>query len=105
VRETVRNSVLRNGRKLITVGGLWGINTPRSRTVTAIFQSSEPPRKISELPTFENSADCSLYGRNLRENLRNLRTANSRSKTAAGYFPWGEDQGLEKMDYEHLKPP
>jgi hypothetical protein len=71
--------------------GLWGINTPRSRTVTAIFQSSEPSRKILELPTFENSADCSPYGRNLRENLRNLRTAISRSKTAAGYFPWGED--------------
>jgi hypothetical protein len=91
VRENSRNSVLSQRRKKITVGGLWGINTPRSRTVTAIFQSSEPPRKISELPTFENSADCSPYGRNLREKLRNLRTAISRSKAAAGYFPWGED--------------
>jgi hypothetical protein len=45
--------------------GTTGINTPRSRTVTVIFQSSEPPRKISELSTFEISADCSLYGRNL----------------------------------------
>jgi hypothetical protein len=68
-----------------------GINTPRSRTVTAIFQSSEPPREISELPTFENYADCSPYGRNLREKLQNLRTTNSRGKTAAGHFPWGED--------------
>jgi hypothetical protein len=84
VRETARNSVLCRGRKKITVGGPWGINTPRSRTVTAIFQSSEPPRKMSELPTFENSTDCSPYG-------RNLRTTNSRGKTAAGHFPWGED--------------
>jgi hypothetical protein len=91
VRETTRNNVLCSGRKEITVGGPRGINTPRSRTVTAIFQSSEPPRKISELPTFENSADCSPYGRNLREKLQNLRTAISRSKTAAGHFPWGED--------------
>jgi hypothetical protein len=45
--------------------GTRGINTPRSRTVTVIFQSSEPLRKISELPTFEISADCSPYGRNL----------------------------------------
>jgi hypothetical protein len=42
-----------------------GINTPRSGTITVIFQSSEPPRKISELPTSEVSADCSPYGRNL----------------------------------------
>jgi hypothetical protein len=53
------------GEKKVTIGGPRGINTPRSRTVTAIFQSSEPPRKISELPTFEISADCSSYGRNL----------------------------------------
>jgi hypothetical protein len=91
VRETARNGVLCSKRKKITVGGPRGINTPRSRTVTAIFQSSEPSRKISELPTFENSADCSPYGRNLREKLRNLRTTSSRGKTAAGYFPWGED--------------
>jgi hypothetical protein len=71
--------------------GTKGYKYPRSRTVTAIFQSSEPPRKISELPTFEISADCSLYGRNLREKLRNLRTTNNRGKTAAGHFPWGED--------------
>jgi hypothetical protein len=44
-----------------------------------------------ELPTFENSTDCSPYGRNLREKLRNLRTTDSRGKTAAGHFPWGED--------------
>jgi hypothetical protein len=41
------------------------MNTPRSRTVTAIFQSSEPPRKISELLTFEISTDCIPYGQNL----------------------------------------
>jgi hypothetical protein len=58
----------------MTVGGPRGINTPRSRTVTVIFQSSEPPRKISELPTSEISADCSPYGRNLRDKIRNLRT-------------------------------
>jgi hypothetical protein len=46
--------------------GIKGINTPRSRTVTVIFQSSEPPRKISELPTSEISADCSPHGWNLR---------------------------------------
>jgi hypothetical protein len=45
--------------------GTTGINTPRSRTVTVIFQSSEPPRKISELLTFEISTDCSPHGRNL----------------------------------------
>jgi hypothetical protein len=50
----------------MTVGGPRSINTPRSRTVTVIFQSSEPPRKISELPNSETSADCSPYGRNLR---------------------------------------
>jgi hypothetical protein len=84
-----RRSVLREEE-----GNRWGprgINTPRSRTVTAIFQSSKPPRKISELPTIENSADCSPYGRNLRGKLRNLQTTNSRGKTAAGHFPWGED--------------
>jgi hypothetical protein len=63
------NRVLFRGKKRIAVGGPRGINTPRSRTVTAIFQSSEPPRKISELPTFEIFADCSSYGRNLREKL------------------------------------
>jgi hypothetical protein len=84
VRETGWNNVLCSRKKKITVGRLRGINTPRSRTVTAIFQSSE-------LPTFENSADCSPYGRNLREKLRNLRTTNSRGKTAAGHFPWGDD--------------
>jgi hypothetical protein len=84
VREIGWNDVLSSGKKKITVGGPRGINTPRSRTVTAIFQSSEPPRKISELPTFENSADCSSYG-------RNLRTTNSRGKTGAGHFPWDED--------------
>jgi hypothetical protein len=68
-----------------------GINTPRSRIVTVIFQSSEPPRKNSELPTFEISADCSPYGRNLREKTQNLRITNSRGKTAAGLFPLGED--------------
>jgi hypothetical protein len=45
--------------------GTKGYKYPRSRTVTAIFQSSEPPRKISELPTFEISVDCSPYGQNL----------------------------------------
>jgi hypothetical protein len=64
VRETP-NGLLFGQRKKKTVGGLGGINTPRSRIVTVIFQSSEPPRKISELPTFEISADCSPYGRNL----------------------------------------
>jgi hypothetical protein len=91
VRETGWNGVLCSRKKKVAVEGPRGINTPRSRTVTAIIQSSEPPRKISELPTFENFADCSLYGRNLREKLRNLRTTNSRGKTAAGHIPWGED--------------
>jgi hypothetical protein len=53
------------GEKEMAVGGPRGINTPRSRTVKTIFQSSEHPRKISELPTFEISTDCSPYGRNL----------------------------------------
>jgi hypothetical protein len=55
-------------------GGPRGINTPRSRKVTVIFQSSEPPRKISELPNPEISADCSPYGRNLQGKTWNLRT-------------------------------
>jgi hypothetical protein len=96
VRESGWNGVLCRGKKKITVGGPRGINTSRSRTVTTIFQSSEPPRKISELPTFEISADCSPYGQNLREKLRNLQTTNSRGKTAAGYFPWGEYLGYKK---------
>jgi hypothetical protein len=50
----------------MTVGGPRGINTPRSRTVTVIFQSLEPLRKISELPNPEISVDCSPYSRNLR---------------------------------------
>jgi hypothetical protein len=54
--------------------GPGGINTPKSRTITVIFQSSEPLRKISELSTSEISAGCSPCGRNLRENTRNLRT-------------------------------
>jgi hypothetical protein len=58
------NNVLCSGKERVAVGGPRGINTPRSRTVTTIFQSSEPLRKISELPTFEISADCSPYGRN-----------------------------------------
>jgi hypothetical protein len=58
----------------MTVEGPRGINTPISRTVMVIFQSSEPPRKISELPNPEIFADCSPYGRNLREKSRNLRT-------------------------------
>jgi hypothetical protein len=52
------------GEERMTVGGPRGINTPRSRTVTVIFQSSEPLRKISELPNSETSADCSPYGPN-----------------------------------------
>jgi hypothetical protein len=72
VRETSWNCLLFGGRKKITVGGPRGINTPRSRTVTIIFQSSEPPRKISELPTSEISDDSSPYGRNLRDKTRNL---------------------------------
>jgi hypothetical protein len=65
VRETLFNGLLFGPGKKKTIGGPGGINTPRSRTVTVIFQSSEPPRKILELPTFEISADCSPYGRNL----------------------------------------
>jgi hypothetical protein len=45
--------------------GTKGYKYPRSRTVTVIFQSSEPPRKISKLPTSEISADQSPYSRNL----------------------------------------
>jgi hypothetical protein len=58
----------------MTVGEPKGINTPRFRTVTVIFLCSEPPRKISELPNSEISADCSPYGWNLRDKTRNLRT-------------------------------
>jgi hypothetical protein len=53
------------GRREDDRWGSSGINTPRSRTVTVIFQSSEPLRKISELPNSKTSADCSLYGPNL----------------------------------------
>jgi hypothetical protein len=53
------NGLLFGGEERMTVGGPRGINTPRSRTVTVIFQSSEPLRKISELPNPEISVDYS----------------------------------------------
>jgi hypothetical protein len=65
VRETLFNGLLFGPGRKKAVGGPGVINTPRSRTVTVIFQSSEPPRKLSELPTFEISTDYSPYGRNL----------------------------------------
>jgi hypothetical protein len=71
--------------------GTKGYKYPQIQNSNDYIPESEPPTKISELPTFENSADCSPYGRNLREKLRNLRTTNSRGKTAASHFPWGED--------------
>jgi hypothetical protein len=67
-RVTVR------GRRENEHWGTKGYKYPRSRTVTIIFQISEPPRKISELPNPEISADCSPYGRNLRDKTQNLRT-------------------------------
>jgi hypothetical protein len=67
----------------MTVGGPRGINTPRSRTVTVIFQSPEPLRKISELPNSEISADCSPYGQNLRDKTRNLRTRKQQGKNSS----------------------
>jgi hypothetical protein len=59
--------VTTRGEERMTVGGPRGINTPRSRTVRVIFQSSEPQRKISEHPNPEISADCSPYSRNLQD--------------------------------------
>jgi hypothetical protein len=64
----------------MTVGGPRGINTPRSRTVTVIFQSSEPPRKLSKLPNSETSADCSPYTSEIK--LGTSEHRNNRGKTA-----------------------
>jgi hypothetical protein len=72
-RMRLQRVTILEGEEII-VGGPRGINTPRSRTVLVIFQSSEPSRKISELPTSEISADCCPYGRNLRDKTQNLRT-------------------------------
>jgi hypothetical protein len=67
------------GKKKMAVGGPRGINTPRSRIVTAIFQSSEPPRKISELPTFEISADLA---RTVGTSEKKLRTSEQQTAGA-----------------------
>jgi hypothetical protein len=96
VRETNWNCFLFGGREKITVGGPRGINTPRSRTVTVIFQSSEPLRKISKLPTSEISADCSSYGRNLRDKTRNLRTGKQQGQNSSRSLSFGYGLGFKK---------
>jgi hypothetical protein len=83
VRETLFNGLLFGPGREVTVGGPGGINTPRSRTVTVIFQSSEPPRKSRNLRPLKS----------LLTVARTVGTSEQRTagaKTAADLFPWGE---------------
>jgi hypothetical protein len=64
--------------------GTKGYKYPQIQNSNGYIPEFGTSEKISELPTFEIFADCSPYG-------RNLRTTNSRGKTAAGLFPLGED--------------
>jgi hypothetical protein len=89
-----RNRLERCSVQREEAGNRWGTKGykyPKIQNSNGYITEVGTSEKISELPTIENSADCSPYDRNLREKLRNLRTTNSRGKTAAGHFPWGEE--------------
>jgi hypothetical protein len=79
--ERVRlEQVIVRGRRRNNHWGTKEYKYPRSRTVTIRFQSSEPPRKIFELPIPEIFADCSPYGPNLGDKTQNLQTRTIEAK-------------------------
>jgi hypothetical protein len=78
----------------MTVGGPRGINTPRSRTVTIIFQSRNLREKsrnfqtLKPLPTVARTVGTSEI------KLGTSERRNNRGKTAADFSPQGMGLGL-----------
>jgi hypothetical protein len=58
-----------------------------SRSVPCLLQVWDAPTSTLGLPNSETSADCNPYGRNLREQTRNLRTRKQQGQTAASLSP------------------
>jgi hypothetical protein len=63
--------------------GTKGYKYPQIQNSNGHISKSKPPRKILELPNSETSADCSPYGRNLRDKTRNLRTRKQQGQNSS----------------------
>jgi hypothetical protein len=69
--------------------GTRGINTPRSRTVTVIFQISKPPRKILELQSLKSLLTVARTVGTSEKKLGTSEQGNNRGKNSSRYLPFG----------------
>jgi hypothetical protein len=75
------------GEERMTVRGPRDINTPRSRTVTVIFQSSEPPRKTRNFQTLKSMMTVARTVGTSEIKLGTSEQGNNRGITTAGLSP------------------